>query len=62
MKTSYKILMIKIPVSDMDKAKDFYTDKLGFEVTKVVGLFRFSRQSHAPNARASNDLACPNEI
>lgn len=28
-----KIVMISLPVSDQEKAKLFYTDKLGFKVT-----------------------------
>lgn len=33
MKTIDKITMIHMAVRDMDKAKEFYTDKLGFEAT-----------------------------
>src|ERR1043165_8792095 len=28
-----KIVMISLPVSDQERAKSFYTDKLGFKVT-----------------------------
>jgi catechol 2,3-dioxygenase-like lactoylglutathione lyase family enzyme len=28
----YQIAMISLPVSDQDRAKSFYTDKLGFQV------------------------------
>ena len=34
MKTIDKIAMIHLLVRDMDKAKSFYTDKLGFKATK----------------------------
>lgn len=34
MKTIDKITMIHLLVRDMDRAKSFYTDKLGFEATK----------------------------
>ena len=33
MATLDKLIMIHMAVNDMDKAKEFYTDKLGFEAT-----------------------------
>ena len=32
-----KVVMFNIPVSDMDKAKAFYTDKLGMKVITDIG-------------------------
>jgi predicted enzyme related to lactoylglutathione lyase len=37
MQTIDKVAMIHMAVSDMDKAKEFYTNKLGFEATGDYG-------------------------
>jgi predicted enzyme related to lactoylglutathione lyase len=36
MNISNKVIMFQMAVVDMDMSKDFYTDKLGFEVTRDI--------------------------
>ena len=36
MNISNKIIMFQMAVVDMDVSKDFYKDKLGFELTKDI--------------------------
>jgi catechol 2,3-dioxygenase-like lactoylglutathione lyase family enzyme len=38
MKIIDKLTMFTMAVSDMDKAKEFYVDKLGFKITKTFGV------------------------
>lgn len=40
MKTIDKLTMFHMAVTDMDKAKEFYADKLGFKITKDSKDFR----------------------
>jgi catechol 2,3-dioxygenase-like lactoylglutathione lyase family enzyme len=39
----WKLEVVTIPVSDLDRARDFYADRLGFDVDidQVVGSMRF---------------------